>query len=68
MKLLSDLIAAFGLMLLIEGALYALIPERMRRLIAIAVLLPLQELRIGGVIAAALGVAVVWAGRTIFGG
>ncbi|HLI12715.1 MAG TPA: DUF2065 domain-containing protein [Alphaproteobacteria bacterium] len=57
---MTDLLTAFGLVLVIEGILYALFPEVMRR--AVMVMLGQQPmlLRLLGVGAAALGVAVVW--------
>ncbi|MCC7426147.1 MAG: DUF2065 domain-containing protein [Alphaproteobacteria bacterium] len=56
----SDLILALGLLLAVEGLLYAAFPGLMRRAIAQALLMPPDALRIGGLIAAIIGVGLVW--------
>jgi uncharacterized protein YjeT (DUF2065 family) len=56
---------ALGLAIALEGALYALFPAVMRRLIARALEQPENSLRIGGLVAAIVGVALVWALRTL---
>ncbi|MFC1673107.1 DUF2065 domain-containing protein [Pseudomonadota bacterium] len=57
---MKELLLAFGLMLVIEGALYALFPNFMRR--AMAEMLSMEEmpLRITAVGMAVLGLVVVW--------
>ena len=57
---MDDLVTALGLVLVIEGALYALFPERMQRMMAQALELPPAFLRRAGVVAAVVGFAVVW--------
>lgn len=57
---MEDLLAAFGLVLVIEGLLYAAAPERMKRMAAAIQPVPPGALRIGGVAAALLGLGVVW--------
>ena len=57
---MKDLGTAIGLVLVIEGALYALFPEAMRRAAARAMLLPPQVLRLAGLAAACVGVVLVW--------
>lgn len=57
---MSDLWTALGLVLVIEGALYALFPEGMKRAAAQAAALPAHILRIAGLAAACTGVVVVW--------
>jgi hypothetical protein len=47
-------------MLVIEGALYALFPEGMRKAIEAALSAPIQNLRVAGLAAMALGVFIVW--------
>ncbi|HYC01730.1 MAG TPA: DUF2065 domain-containing protein [Azospirillaceae bacterium] len=56
---MSDLLTALALVLVIEGIAYALAPDGMRRAAAAAAL-PAAQLRIGGLAAAVLGVALVW--------
>ena len=57
---MSDLLTALALVLVIEGIAYALAPDGMRRAAAAAAALPAAQLRIGGLAAAVLGVALVW--------
>jgi uncharacterized protein YjeT (DUF2065 family) len=57
---MSEVVAAVGLILALEGALYALFPDLMRRLAAHMVQTPGDTLRLGGVVSAAAGVAIVW--------
>jgi len=57
---MSDVATAIGLVLALEGALYALFPDFMRRMAAQVLQAPGDTLRIAGVISAVLGVAVVW--------
>jgi len=61
--LLTALGTALGLVLVIEGVLYALFPEVMKRAAARALLVPPQRLRLAGLAAACVGVALVWAVR-----
>lgn len=56
----DDLITALGLVLVIEGAVYALFPEAMKRMMVRFIDQPGAILRGAGVAAAALGVIVVW--------
>ncbi len=57
---MEDALLAVGLVLALEGALYALFPDGMRRALAMAVSLPPDQLRIAGLVAALLGVGIVW--------
>ena len=59
----GDLAVAAALALAIEGALYALFPEAMKRYMARVLEYPAERLRTAGVLATALGVAIVWAVR-----
>jgi len=58
--LMRDLLTALALILVIEGIAYALFPEMLRRLAARTTRTPAQALRVGGLIAAILGVMFVW--------
>lgn len=60
---MADFVTALGLVLVIEGALYALFPEAMQRMMARAMELPPATLRIAGLVAALVGFATVWALR-----
>ncbi len=57
---MSDLGTAIGLLLVIEGVLYALFPGVMQRVMAQALALSPAHLRTGGLAAALLGFALVW--------
>lgn len=55
-----ELFSALGLVLAVEGALYAAFPAFMRRALAALGEQPDQALRVGGLLALATGVAIVW--------
>jgi len=55
-----DFLTALGLVLVIEGACYALFPAAMRRMMAVVLTLPQASLRAAGLAGAALGVLIVW--------
>ena len=57
---MSDLVVAFGLVLVIEGVLWAAFPFLGLKLLQTAAEMPEQSLRLGGAIAVAIGVAIVW--------
>jgi len=57
---MTDLWTGVALALVIEGALYALFPETMKRAAARALMVPPQALRLAGLVAACAGVLVVW--------
>ena len=54
-----DLIRALGLALVIEGALYALFPDAMRDMITQALQAPREALRLGALLTATVGLAIV---------
>nr|WP_221238396.1 DUF2065 domain-containing protein [Roseospira visakhapatnamensis] len=56
---IQDVFTALGLVLVIEGLLYAVALGPMREMIRQALEMPDHVLRIGGVVAMALGVVVV---------
>ncbi len=60
---MSDLVTALGLVLIIEGLVYAAAPARFKAMMARLEEIPDETLRIGGLIAVALGVAIVWLAR-----
>ncbi len=55
-----DFLTAVALILVIEGAVYALFPDAMKRMMAQVLTLPAASLRIAGLAAAALGIVLVW--------
>ena len=57
---MRDLWQALSLVLVIEGMLYALFPEGMKRMAAQLPNVPASTLRAAGLVAACLGVGAVW--------
>lgn len=57
---MDDLIVALGLVLVIEGLLWAVSPAFGRRMLEAAAEMPESTLRTAGAIAIAAGVAIVW--------
>lgn len=55
------MLAGVGVVLAVEGLLYAVAPEAMRRAVAALAAQPEQRLRAGGIAAAIIGVALAWA-------
>lgn len=58
---MDDIANAIGLVLLIEGALYFLAPQAMRRMMQQALMLSEDTLRTAGLGVAVLGMSLVWA-------
>ncbi|RPH65387.1 MAG: DUF2065 domain-containing protein [Hyphomicrobiales bacterium] len=61
------LFTALGLVLVIEGLLYALVPGQLRRIAELLRQVTDDQLRIGGASAIALGVLIVWITRSVSG-
>ena len=57
---MNELIIAFGLFLFIEGILYALFPSKMKSMLKKLDLLNNSQLRVGGLIFAILGFAIIY--------
>lgn len=57
------LLVALGLAIALEGALYAIAPNAMKRAIAQILTLPEHTIRYAGIGALALGVLIVWLSR-----
>jgi len=55
-----DLLTALALAIALEGIAYALFPDGMKRMMAMALEMPSATLRTAGLTAAVLGVGVVW--------
>lgn len=60
---MSELVTALGLVLVIEGVLYAAMPGGMKQMMRAAEELPDQNLRTGGLVALVIGVVIVWLSR-----
>lgn len=50
---------AFALILVIEGLFYALFPDLIRKMMAMAIMLPVKNLRLFGLIMAASGLTII---------
>ena len=57
---METLAVAIALILVIEGALYALFPTGMKRMLAEVMRMPESMIRNAGMIAAALGLAILY--------
>ena len=56
---MKELIIAFGLFLFIEGVLYALFPSKMKNMLKKLDFVADRQLRIGGLIFALIGFAII---------
>ena len=57
---MNELIIAFGLFLFIEGALYAIFPSKMKSMLKKLELIPLGQLRSGGLVFAIIGFIIIY--------
>ena len=57
---MSEFVVAIGLVLAIEGLIFAAFPRAAKRLAAQALESPENALRIAGVVSAVLGVGLIW--------
>nr|WP_299817343.1 DUF2065 domain-containing protein [uncultured Roseibium sp.] len=57
---MSELMTALGLVLVVEGVLYALAPGGMKAVMRSALETSDQTLRVAGLVAAGVGVFLVW--------
>ena len=57
---MRELIIAFGLLLFIEGILYALFPSKMKNMLKKIDTIKESQLRSGGLIFAIIGFLIVW--------
>lgn len=57
---MKELGVATGLLLIIEGLLYAIFPTAMKNMLNIMKDMPAQKLRSGGLIFALIGFIIVW--------
>lgn len=55
-----ELFTLLALILVVEGSLWALFPEAMRRAAASMLAMPVQTLRFGGLACAVVGFLAVW--------
>ena len=57
---MKELIIAIGLLLFIEGMLYALFPSKMKNMLKKLDMIKDSQLRTGGLIFAVIGFLIVW--------
>jgi len=57
---MKELVIAFGLLLFIEGLLYALFPSKMKNMLKTIEKMEVNQLRTGGFIFALIGFVIVW--------
>ena len=57
---MKELIIAIGLLLFIEGMLYALFPSKMKNMLKMIEKFPIGQLRISGLVFALIGFIIVW--------
>jgi uncharacterized protein YjeT (DUF2065 family) len=57
---MTDLLTALALVLVIEGLVLAIAPDKLRAVLEMMSQVPPEGLRLGGLLAAGLGVALVW--------
>ncbi len=57
---MKELIIAIGLLLFIEGALYALFPAKMKNILKTVEKLPSSQLRTGGLLFSLIGFVIIW--------
>ena len=62
----GNLLMALGLVFVIEGLFYALVPGHLKRMMEMVRTLSDDQMRIGGVAAMALGVVIVWLAPSLF--
>lgn len=60
---MTDLAVAFGLVLVIEGLLWALAPGTARRMLEMVASMPPDQVKRLGTAAVAVGVMIVWLAR-----
>ena len=57
---MRELIIAIGLLLFIEGILYALFPSKMKNMLKLIEKISTNQLRISGLLFALIGFVIVW--------
>jgi len=57
---MKELIIAIGLLLFIEGMLYALFPSKMKNMFKVIEKMKVNQLRTGGLLFALIGFIIVW--------
>lgn len=66
--MLRDIVFALGLLLAVEGLLYALAPNMMKRIAAMLIALPGDLIRKNGILATATGAVLIFIAARFLGG
>jgi uncharacterized protein YjeT (DUF2065 family) len=61
--MVGSILSALGLVLVIEGLTYALVPRQLKRMLVQVLSLNEDQLRVLGVTAVAIGVGLVWVAK-----
>lgn len=59
-EFIQYILTAFALIFVIEGLIYCLFPDMVRKLMAIAITLPVPKLRLFGFVMAVSGFSIAW--------
>lgn len=62
---MSLVLLAIGLVFVVEGLAFALAPSRMEGLVALIAAMPRDRRRVVGLVAIALGAALIWLARSV---
>jgi hypothetical protein len=62
------ILGALALVLVIEGLIYAIFPDQVRKMMAMAVMMPVNQLRSAGLVMALAGLTIVAILRWVQGG
>ena len=61
---MKELVIAIGLLLFIEGILYALFPLKMKNMLKTIEKIEIKQLRAAGLIFALIGFGIIWYAKT----
>ncbi|MFY0692018.1 MAG: DUF2065 domain-containing protein [Paracoccaceae bacterium] len=64
---MSHIALAIGLVLVVEGLVIALAPSRLEDLLKVLMDIPVEQRRFLGLLAVAIGTALVWLAKSAFG-
>jgi uncharacterized protein YjeT (DUF2065 family) len=63
--MIETALLALGLILIVEGLVYALAPSLIEDLLAVMRMMPLEQRRLMGLIALAIGVFLLWLAKSL---
>jgi uncharacterized protein len=64
--MIEAVFTALGLVFVIEGLTYALVPNALKRMLSALLQMPTDQMRLAGLGAVAFGVLLVWLAKTVF--